>query len=172
MHKYKNIIYFFLFIFLVLLDQISKYIIRLSGGFYICNENLAFGLNPNKTFFILFCIFLFFIIYNLKFKIINFKSISNFKFQILNWKTLKKLATILILSGGISNIIDRIYYSCVIDFIDLKFWPASNAISPPASLYETFQAGVAIAGWPVFNFADIYITIGVILFLKIIYFKK
>lgn len=45
---------------------------------------------------------------------------------------------ILILAGALSNILDRAQFGCVTDFIDIKFWP-------------------------IFNLADIYITIGVIL---------
>ncbi|MEK7598152.1 MAG: signal peptidase II, partial [Patescibacteria group bacterium] len=51
-----------------------------------------------------------------------------------------------ILSGALSNVIDRLYFGCVIDFIDLKFWP-------------------------VFNLADVFITTGVILIL-LDYFRK
>ena len=48
-----------------------------------------------------------------------------------------------ILAGAISNFADRAVFGCVIDFIDLKIWP-------------------------IFNLADIFITIGVImLVLKI-----
>lgn len=50
----------------------------------------------------------------------------------------QKFALILILSGAASNMFDRIIHGYVIDFIDLKFWP-------------------------VFNLADIYITMGVVL---------
>lgn len=42
----------------------------------------------------------------------------------------------LIIAGGVSNLIDRIRVGYVVDFIDLKFWP-------------------------VFNMADVFITIGV-----------
>lgn len=45
-----------------------------------------------------------------------------------------------IIAGVISNIIDRLLYKSVIDYINLKVWP-------------------------VFNLADVYITIGVILLL-------
>ena len=53
----------------------------------------------------------------------------------------QQLALVFILSGAVSNIFDRLQYGCVIDFIDLRIWP-------------------------VFNLADIYITIGMVIILK------
>lgn len=144
MYEYKKTTYFFIFSFLIFFDQISKYIIRTQGGFYICNENLAFGLSPYIIILAILLITLFLFIYNLKFKIRNL--IRNWKLEIRNLNKLNLIATILILSGGISNIIDRLYFGCVIDFIDLKFWP-------------------------VFNFADIYITFGFI-FILVNYLKS
>jgi signal peptidase II len=47
----------------------------------------------------------------------------------------------LIIGGAVGNIIDRIALGAVIDFIDLGFWPMRS--------------------WPVFNFADLAIVIGV-----------
>jgi len=51
---------------------------------------------------------------------------------------------ILIFSGALSNLIDRLHYGCIVDFIDLKFWP-------------------------VFNLADAFITIGgIMIIIKIL----
>jgi len=47
----------------------------------------------------------------------------------------------LIIGGALGNIIDRIALGAVVDFIDLGFWPMRS--------------------WPVFNFADLAIVIGV-----------
>ncbi len=47
----------------------------------------------------------------------------------------------LIIGGAIGNIIDRIALGAVVDFVDLGFWPMRS--------------------WPVFNFADLAIVIGV-----------
>ena len=56
--------------------------------------------------------------------------------------TLEEWGLLIIISGAISNIIDRILNGYVIDFINFH--------------YKSFF-------WPAFNFADIYITIGIIM---------
>ena len=136
--QYKNVLFL---VILVIIDQLLKYIIRLHGGFYICNRGAAFGL----PFLTLLSIILGII---LLFYLLNFKSIfrqrrispwmTNFKFQISNCSRITIFSIILIVSGGLSNAIDRIIFGCVIDFIDLRFWP-------------------------VFNLADTCITIGAII---------
>tara|TARA_Y100001970_G_C13644880_1_gene560676 strand:+ start:79 stop:525 length:447 start_codon:yes stop_codon:yes gene_type:complete len=57
-------------------------------------------------------------------------------------KYIEKYGLILIIAGALSNILDRIYNGYVIDFIYLH--------------YNQFY-------WPAFNFADIYISIGIFL---------
>ena len=57
----------------------------------------------------------------------------------------------LILGGAIGNGIDRLFSGYVIDFIDLY--------------YGNFH-------WPAFNFADIYITIGIIMLLVSFFIKS
>jgi hypothetical protein len=153
---------------LIFLDQFSKYIIRESGGFYICNANLAFGIKP--SYFLLFIFLLIFILFLLKIgnnksQITKSKQIQNSNYQNskkwfrnLNFEICNlfdicppagglRFGILLILSGGISNIIDRIYFGCVIDFIDLKFWP-------------------------VFNLADVFIVIGAIFLILNSFSKK
>jgi len=155
MDRHKKTCVYILFLLLITIDQLSKYLIRHTGGFYICNPNIAFGINIAPVFFwIIWLSIIFFLIYtifknpglqitnpkqtqnpkNINLKLFNFENcylfgICNFEFGIL-----------LILSGAASNIMDRLYFNCVIDFIDLKIWP-------------------------VFNLADSFITIGVIIFL-------
>tara|TARA_Y100000590_G_C15707241_1_gene1009082 strand:- start:2103 stop:2555 length:453 start_codon:yes stop_codon:yes gene_type:complete len=66
---------------------------------------------------------------------------------------IEKIGILLIISGAISNIGDRILNNYVLDFIFLH--------------YNNFY-------WPAFNFADIYISIGIILVIIESYrmFKK
>ncbi len=102
-------------ILLVFIDQLSKYIVRYFGGFYICNQGIAFGIHLPVW-----------LILTLIIGIICFIGllITNLKFQSASWRTNSPL--ILILSGAISNLIDRLYNGCVIDFIDLRVWPVFN----------------------------------------------
>ena len=58
--------------------------------------------------------------------------------------TIEEWGLLIVLSGAISNIIDRILNGYVIDFIFFH--------------YNDFY-------WPAFNFADIYITIGILMIL-------
>ena len=62
-----------------------------------------------------------------------------------------KLALSLILGGAVGNIIDRIRFGAVIDFVDIHFMDFH---------------------WPAFNIADSAITIGVALFLLDSFLKK
>ena len=65
-----------------------------------------------------------------------------FSFIFINTDQIEKWGFLLILAGAISNLIDRIMHNYVLDFIYLH--------------YKDFY-------WPAFNFADIYITLGVLL---------
>lgn len=63
----------------------------------------------------------------------------------------------LVLSGAIGNIIDRILYGKVIDFLDVEFFDLSIR---PFSLFGGHFHGYHIDRWPIFNIADCAITLG------------
>ncbi|HEX5055905.1 MAG TPA: signal peptidase II [Gammaproteobacteria bacterium] len=69
-----------------------------------------------------------------------------------------RLALSLILAGAVGNMIDRIAYGYVIDFIDF-FYPASGKCLP---LFMHLETG---CHWPTFNIADSAISVGVVLLL-------
>ena len=120
--------------FLIILDQLSKYLVRHWGGFYICNSGIAFGLIFPPIIFWLFWI-----------SIITFIVFQIFNFQF----SMSKPALYLILAGAVSNIIDRLYFNCIIDFININFWPT------------------------IFNLADVFIVMGaMILLIKILRIKN
>lgn len=107
----KNIVFTFLFAFLIVLDQLSKFSIRHFGGFYLCNEGVAFGISGLVFWIILIFILIF----------------ALFKRKLLTQILKNNLLTAtLILAGAFSNLLDRLIFNCVIDFIDFKFWPVFN----------------------------------------------
>ncbi len=61
------------------------------------------------------------------------------------------VALALVFGGAVGNLIDRIRFGCVTDFIDVKLW-------------EDFH-------WPAFNVADSAITIGVIALLIFLFWE-
>ena len=72
--------------------------------------------------------------------------------MIIKTNGLEKLAFTMVFGGSLGNIFDRLYYSSVPDFIDFHF--------------GDFH-------WFIFNVADIFITIGVLLLiLNEVTFKK
>jgi signal peptidase II len=110
--------FLFLFAALVFLDQFAKYIFSTS----ICNKNIAWSIPiAPAIFYFVWIVIIVILIY----AFLNAKIIG------------QKYFLILIFSGAISNLLDRLRLGCVIDYIDLKFFP-------------------------VFNLADVYITIGII----------
>jgi signal peptidase II len=122
--------------FLVFLDQFSKFIVRQSGGFSLCNPGIAWGMHlPQWLFWLCFLTIIFFIILLIG---------KNFRQKLPD--KLFLCALVLLLSGALGNFLDRIFFGCVLDFIDLAIWP-------------------------VFNLADIFITLGAALII-ISSFKK
>ncbi len=109
-------------IFLVLLDQAIKVSVKALGVKTFCNKGVAFGFFP-ADFWIFVALGLIFLV------LVFGRKAKIFKY---------KLPMVLIVSGGISNFVDRARLGCVIDFIDFRIWP-------------------------VFNLADVMVSIGVII---------
>jgi len=111
----------------VFLDQLTKFlatrllqlnipVILIKDFLYITlvhNRGAAFGMLKNQLLlFVLLSFFsILFIIYHLKSK----------KNPIL-----LRVSLSLILAGAIGNLIDRLRFGFVIDFLDLRFWPVFN----------------------------------------------
>ena len=132
---------------LVLADQISKFIIRNNMNLYesivvipsffnityITNDGMAFGIN-------------------FPFGIYVFTTISIVFTIVLIWYlwTIKdhhiviRTAVGLIIAGAIGNLIDRLFFGKVVDFLDFM---------------------IGDIHWYVFNFADSYVTVGMCIML-------
>ncbi|MDD5503988.1 MAG: signal peptidase II [Candidatus Omnitrophica bacterium] len=121
--------FFFVVFIVVFSDRITKALVFSSltaGTSYpvidnilhispIYNKGMAFGLFPNwgSSFFaVISCLILLFIAYFLIFKKPkSFLLISGMCF---------------VFSGALSNLIDRLAYGRVLDFIDFRLWPVFN----------------------------------------------
>lgn len=151
----KNIKWYLLTILLIFLDQLTKYIIRTNFELYqtkqllpffaltyTTNTGIAFGLFQGRyANFLLIGI----VLVVLLFLIFSSKSVVE------EVGLLGEVAVCLIISGGVGNLIDRIFLGKVTDFIDLQ-WNYKNI-------------------WPIFNLADSYVFVGVWI-MSIGYLKK
>ena len=143
---------FFILVFFVFCDLITKFFIKNNflineskkiNSFldivYIQNYGVSFGfLSGLVSYWILVIVGL------LVTSIIYYLMINSSK-------RLEKLAYFIIIIGALSNILDRIINSYVVDFISLH--------------YDNFY-------WPAFNLADIYITIGIIMLIISFFIKS
>ena len=128
----------------------SKYT-EIIGDFLIFrlvfNEGAVFGSSPHQIFpFLnptLFYILVF--IVAISFIIRFYKKIPTAELQ-------DRIAFSFILSGAFGNFIDRIFIHKVIDFIDVNI--------PDINIF-----GFELQRWPIFNIADSFICMGVVLLL-------
>lgn len=138
--KNKKIFLIILGIVILVVDQITKLLVieksfviipNILNFTYIKNTGLAFGIGTNNLILIIILniIILGFIIKFLK------ERNNQVDFSII-------IALILVLAGGISNLIDRIFRGYVIDFIDVN-----------------------LLDFPCFNIADISITVGIMILI-------
>ncbi len=101
------------------------------------NSGMAFGLPiGNRLFFIIFTS-------------IASVVVVIFLFRIKPENFWARFAMASILGGAVGNLIDRIIYKQVIDFIEINF-----------------------IRWPVFNIADVAVTIGMIILISYVIFDK
>lgn len=137
---------FIVSLFLIILDFISKLMIVsfLKGDiFLIPNFFYLTYVTNTGTFWGLFSDI------NLFFIVLSITILIALIYIIVKKITLNKLNTILyslVISGIIGNLIDRIIRGYVVDFIGIKIFNYN---------------------FPIFNFSDIYIVIGVLLFILI-----
>lgn len=137
----------YLSVLIVVLDQLSKFVVHTTMNLYdsfqvipyllnftyIRNEGIAFGIyfEGAKTIFIILPILI---------TVYLFYLLKNEEFQ----DKFSQLALYLIIAGAIGNIIDRVFRGYVVDFIDFHL----NGMH-----------------WYVFNIADSSVTIGLIFLL-------
>ena len=144
----KNIFYFFFILSIIILDRISKlWIISIFNSENNLEIKISSFINLNLIWNkgIAFGLFS----YGEKFEYNLLTGLIIMIIAIVFWmiiktKGLEKYGFLMILGGALGNIFDRLYYSAVPDFIDIY--------------YKNFH-------WFVFNVADIFITVGVLMLI-------
>ena len=151
----KNIFYFLIILFIFLIDRATKLImINLDELYGERNYaltsfiNLELIWNSGIAFGMLSFENSFY--YNLITSIIILITIIIF-IMMVKTSGIQKYGFIMIFGGSIGNIFDRLIYSSVPDFIDIHF--------------KNFH-------WFIFNVADIFITIGVLILIFLEFTKK
>ena len=151
----KNILNFIIIIFIFFLDRTSKYYVL---EFFHKSTEQSVVVTSFLNFNLLWNDGIAFGLFQFKESIFyNFITILIFiVLCIVAWLAsksdgLEKICYLIIIGGGLGNIFDRLYYGSVIDFIDLN--------------YKNFH-------WFIFNVADIFITIGVLILIFSEFIKK
>ena len=130
LEKHLPLTYLVLFLIILSIDQIFVHKIRQLGGFYVCNSGISFSIHLPPLFLWLIpgsVIILLFIF-----------SSKKTAYQC----SLFMIGLIFIFSGAFSNILDRIFFGCVVDYI---------------FIFKNF--------FPVFNLADCAISLGSLLII-------
>jgi len=155
----------------IILDQITKWIIHtrmelyqsipVLGDFfrltYVENTGMVFGIQAgNSGFFTVFAA-------------IASLAILLYFFRMKGEHFIARFAMAIILGGAIGNLWDRITRRSVVDFLDVEFFD----INIPAFqfLFLDFP-GYSLNRWPVFNVADIALTVGMILLFFFVLFER
>jgi len=158
-------------IIVFIIDQVTKFLakqwiglgdsIRIYGNTirltHVQNEGIAFGLMVgNKTLFTFFSILAALIIlyYLLRVKDQNF---------------LYRFPLALIFGGALGNIFDRVLFGRVVDFMDVDI---PNILIPSYKLLFVNVPPIELTRWPVFNVADMAVTIGMLLLFIAVFFTK
>lgn len=138
---------------IIFFDQVTKILVKskfalgesieILGDFlrftYIENPGMAFGIRfAGPWFFILF-------------SFIASGVILYYLHKLRNERLKIRIPLALILGGAVGNLIDRILYHRVVDFIEV---------------------GVGAYRWPVFNIADSAVTVGMVILISLILFER
>jgi signal peptidase II len=155
---------------IVLLDQISKWIIKSTmslhesisvlGDFfritYIENPGMAFGIRFGDN--------IFFTVFALAASVV----ILVYLFKMKGEHILTRIAMASILGGAIGNLTDRVIRGKVVDFLDFEFFDIEI---PSFHLLVVDFPGYSLTRWPIFNVADIAVTIGMIILFIFVLFE-
>ena len=87
---------------------------------------------------------------------------SWFFFKTKSKETWLRVGLCMVLGGAVGNLIDRLRFGEVVDFLDFDFFNIS--LAPSKILFFNFP-GFYLDRWPVFNLADSFVLIGMVLII-------
>ena len=171
LNRKRSIIIYSIIAAIVILDQVTKYLVKsymslydstsLIGDFlrftYIENPGMAFGIQFQNKFWFTFL------------SIIAAIIVIFYLFRMPNERFIFRFSLAMILGGAIGNLIDRLAYGRVVDFIDVEFFDISL---PSFSFLFVNFPGYYMTRWPVFNIADSAVTCGMILLTWMVFTQK
>jgi len=167
----RSIIIYSIIAVIVILDQIAKYIVKSSmhlyesinllGDFlkftYIENPGMAFGIQfENKFWFTVL-------------SVVAAGIVVFYLLRMTNERYIFRFSLALILGGAIGNLIDRLAFGKVVDFIDVEF---IDITLPSFNFWIISFPGYDMTRWPVFNIADSAVTCGMILLTWMVLTQK
>ncbi|NOY59887.1 MAG: signal peptidase II [Calditrichaeota bacterium] len=167
----KNLRILWIPLFVLILDQATKLTVKATmelyqsipilGNFFrltfVENSGMAFGISiRDNTFFTVFSI------------IASF-AILIYLFNMRGEHIYVRVSMAVIFGGAIGNLTDRLIRGRVVDFLDFEFFD----IHIPAFhfLFINFP-GYSMTRWPVFNVADMAVTIGMVMLFIFILQEK
>jgi len=155
----------------IFIDQISKAVVRATfelhesinvlGDFlrltFVENSGMAFGINFGHSGFITV------------FAAIASLAILIYLYKVRGDKLNARIALALILGGALGNLIDRILFGKVVDFVDCDFF--NIHLGAKKILFFDFP-GYHLDRWPVYNVADAAVTMGMIILVLMVLFER
>ena len=144
---------------ILLLDHVVKYIIRTSmylgesfpvlGDFfritYVENPGMAFGIRFDNTFLFM------------GFSLLAVALVFYYLYRMRNENWMLQIALSFITAGAIGNLADRVLRGKVVDLFDFEFFDISI---PSFHFLGLYFPGYDMTRWPVFNIADMAVSIG------------
>lgn len=167
----KNLRILWIPLAVLVLDQITKFTVKLSmdlhqsipviGDFFrltfVENPGMAFGIRfGNNSFFTVFAF-------------IASIAILVYMFKLKGEHQHARVAMAIIFGGAIGNLTDRFIRGSVVDFLDFEF---INISLPTFKFLFINFPGYSLTRWPVFNVADMAVTIGMVILFVFILTEK
>ncbi len=125
---------------------------------FIENPGMAFGLNPGSEFKLLISVF----------SLVASIGLLIYLYIVRKQSLSLRIALAMILGGAVGNMIDRTFYGIIYKYAPIFYGKVVDYFDFDFFNFAIF--GRSYDRWPVFNFADVSVTIGVL--ILILFYKQ